>query len=120
MSVSIVTNAEGRQKIHGMILKNDEYIFIKEAKLETRYNDHYYQDAFKIWVKDVNGDEYDVEAKVVSLIPLRNRRQTPEGDWLMTRITEGMTEYRCNGMVGFGMSEYLDQIIDELPVGRDC
>jgi hypothetical protein len=27
-----------------------------------------------------------------------------------------MTEYRCNGMVGYGLSEYLDQIVDGKPV----
>jgi hypothetical protein len=53
---------------------------------------------------------------VISLIPLRNRRKAPDGTDLNTRITEGMTEYRCNGMTGLGMSEYLDQIVDDKPV----
>ena len=35
---------------------------------------------------------------------------------LLTRITEGMTEYRCDGKVGYGLSEYLDQIVDGKPV----
>jgi hypothetical protein len=28
-----------------------------------------------------------------------------------------MTEWRCNGKVGYGLSEYLDQIVDGQPVG---
>ena len=44
--------------------------------------------------------------------------EAPEGVELQTRITEGMTEYRCNGRVGYGMSEYLDQIVDGQPSGR--
>jgi hypothetical protein len=28
-----------------------------------------------------------------------------------------MTEYRCDGKVGLGMSEYLDQIVDGRPIG---
>jgi hypothetical protein len=28
-----------------------------------------------------------------------------------------MTEWRCDGKVGFGLSEYLDQMIDGQPVG---
>ena len=32
-----------------------------------------------------------------------------------TRITEGMTEYRCGDLVGYGLSEYLDQIVDGRP-----
>jgi hypothetical protein len=27
-----------------------------------------------------------------------------------------MPEYRCNGQVGYGLSEYLDQIVDGKPV----
>jgi hypothetical protein len=53
------------------------------------------------------------------MIPLRNRRKTADGTELVTRITEGMTEYRCNGKVGYGLSEYLDQIIDGRPSGAD-
>ena len=52
---------------------------------------------------------------MLNLIPLRNRRTTPEGEQLVTRISEGMTEWSCNGMTGYGLSEYLDQIIDAAP-----
>ena len=57
---------------------------------------------------------------MLSLIPLRNRRHDPDGDMLMTRISEGMTEWRCDGRVGYGLSEYLDQIVDGQPVGGDA
>jgi hypothetical protein len=63
----------------------------------------------KVWAR-TDEREYNVEGKVMSLIPLRNRRQTPDGQMLMTRITEGMTEFTCDGQVGYGLSEYLDQI----------
>jgi len=36
---------------------------------------------------------------------------------LMTRITEGMTTWKHGDLVGSGLSEYLDQIIDGAPVG---
>ena len=54
---------------------------------------------------------------MLSLIPLRNRREDPNGIMLNTRFAEGMTEYTYNGQTGYGMSEYLDQIIDGKPVG---
>ena len=54
---------------------------------------------------------------MLKLIPLRNRRTTPDGEQLVTRISEGMTEWRCDGTVGYGLSEYLDQIVDGKPVG---
>jgi len=63
--------------------------------------------------------EWKVTGKVLSLIPLRNRRPDPEsGDMLVTRISEGMTEWTMeDGRTGYGLSEYLDQIIDGSPVG---
>jgi hypothetical protein len=55
---------------------------------------------------------------VLDLIPLRNRRNDPEGNTLVTRISEGMTRWTMDdGRVGYGLSEYLDQIIDGQPVG---
>ena len=37
---------------------------------------------------------------------------------LVTRISEGLTEWTLDdGRVGYGLSEYLDQIIDGQPVG---
>jgi hypothetical protein len=57
--------------------------------------------------------------RVLSLIPLRNRRHTPEGELLVTRISEGMTEWTMDdGRVGYGLSEYLDQLVDGQPVGQ--
>ena len=59
-----------------------------------------------------------VRGSVLNLIPLRNRRTDPEGTELVTRISEGLTEWTLDdGRVGYGLSEYLDQIIDGAPVG---
>ncbi len=63
--------------------------------------------------------EWKVTGEVLDLIPLRNRRPDPDtGDMLVTRISEGMTEWTLDdGREGYGLSEYLDQIIDGSPVG---
>jgi hypothetical protein len=56
---------------------------------------------------------WTVTGRVLNLIPLRNRR---EG--LVTRISEGLTEWTLeDGRIGYGLSEYLDQIVDGHPVG---
>ena len=52
-----------------------------------------------------NGGSVVLEGAVKGFIPLRNRRQG-----LVTHIGEGMTEYRCEGHTGLGISEYLDQV----------
>jgi hypothetical protein len=62
--------------------------------------------------------EWKVTGKVIDLIPLRNRRPDPDGNVLVTRISEGMTEWTLSdGRTGYGLSEYLDQIVDGRPVG---
>ena len=78
---------------------------------------HAQYDWLRAKVKMQSGERYEVTGKVLSLIPLRNRRKTPDGKELNTRITEGMTEYKCNGLTGYGLSEYLDQIVDGTQTG---
>jgi hypothetical protein len=51
---------------------------------------------------------------------LRNRRRDPQDNELVTRISEGLTRWTLeDGRVGYGLSEYLDQIIEGAPVGLD-
>ncbi len=57
--------------------------------------------------------EWHVAGRVLNLIPLRHRREGRT-----TRICEGLTEWELeDGRLGYGLSEYLDQIIDGRPVG---
>ena len=53
-----------------------------------------------------SGEKLDVTGKVMGFIPLRNRR-----DGMTTHVGEGMTEFRCGDAVGYGLSEYLDQVV---------
>ncbi len=64
---------------------------------------------------------WSITGDVRSMVPLRNRRQSPEGEWLTTRIGEGLTQWTVEGVegTGWGLSEYLDQIIDDRPVGLE-
>lgn len=117
MNVSIVQMASGRQHIWGMVLKNGRYHLLEHATLDTVYDADGASSTLKIKAR-TDEAEYHVEGKVLSLIPLRNRRQKDNGEWMNTRITEGFTEFRCNGKVGYGMAEYLDQIVDGVPVGN--
>ena len=113
---SIVHQSEDSERRGGIVLKDGKYEIVKDCKIETEYDDDHFQKTFTAWAETDEG-EYEVEGKVISLIPLRNRRNTPEGDSLVTRITEGMTQYTYKGIVGYGMSEYLDQVIDGKPIG---
>jgi hypothetical protein len=84
-------------------------------KIETTWvgDEHYHAEIDATLT--AGNDEWRVHGKVLSLIPLRNRR---EGQ--VTRISEALTEWTTHdGRVGYGLSEYLDQIIDGKPVGID-
>ncbi|MER5538872.1 DUF7064 domain-containing protein [Streptomyces mirabilis] len=64
--------------------------------------------------------EWPVTGRVLNRIPLRNRRRDADGDVLGTRITEGLTRWETSdGRTGYGMSEYLDQMIDGRPVAQN-
>jgi hypothetical protein len=61
---------------------------------------------------------FTVTGEVLGLVPLRNRRNGPDGDELVTRISEGLTRWTLDdGRTGYGLSEYLDQIVEGSPVG---
>lgn len=119
--ITVAGDRQGKLKAAGMMFVDGRYDEIKHATIETKWvGDDIYHEVMVAKVKTDKGDEFTIEGKVMTMIPLRNRRKDPEGNELMTRISEGMTEYRCNGKVGYGLSEYLDQIIDNRPVGADA
>jgi hypothetical protein len=115
MMLSIV-DAGGSPRRSGMVLDNGEYKMIRDCRIESDYDADDYQTAMRCWAR-TDDAEYEVTGEVISMIPLRNRRKTDDGEQLHTRITEAMTRYECNGRKGMGMSEYLDQIVDGRAVG---
>ncbi len=100
----------------GMVFTPDGMQEIEGGEIDTDWDEHGYQKSLRFKTRAA-GVDYEVEGRVASLIPLRNRRQLPDGTWLQTRITEGLTCYTCNGVAAIGMSEYLDQIVDGRPSG---
>jgi hypothetical protein len=115
--VSVVTARDGTERIGGMILRDGEYEHIRDAAISTSWTDgDMYHQTLRA-TATTKQDTYEIEGKVLNLIPLRNRRTTPEGEKLVTRISEGLTEWTMRKRTGFGLSEYLDQIIDDKPVG---
>jgi hypothetical protein len=102
----------------GFVWEGDQLHLCNDFQLDTQWtgDDSYHQ---QIAATLRSGDrEWKVNGRVMSLIPLRNRRPDPDGNMLVTRISEGMTQWTmADGRVGYGLSEYLDQIIDGSPVG---
>jgi hypothetical protein len=117
MMISLIDDGE-RTRTSGMVLRDRAYVPIRSAEITSEWDADGCQTSLRA-VARTDERTYEVTGKVLSLIPLRNRRTAPDGSELHTRITEGMTEYRCDGRVGYGLSEYLDQVVDGRPVGPD-
>jgi hypothetical protein len=118
LMISLIGSEDGAVRRGGMVLRHGEYVTINEARVESEWDENWYQTRLRAWAK-TDEREYVVEGRVISMIPLRNRRKREDGSDLVTRITEGMTEYTCDGKTGYGLSEYLDQIVDGKPLGPD-
>ena len=86
--------------------RGEPNVDVKRVELETDFsgaqNTH---QQLRVRLHAESGETFDVEGRVVSLVPCRNRRE----GWV-TRISEGMTEWRCGEHRGYGMSEYLDHL----------
>jgi hypothetical protein len=113
-----VSGSEGsdEKRAHGFLYDEQRHgkgnwVPIKDLVLTSDYDSEWYPTKNRA-VVTTDDHVYEVEGDVWSNIPLRNRR---EG--MVTRITEGMTLWRCEGREGAGLSEYLDQIVDGTPVG---
>lgn len=118
MMISLIGTADGELRASGMVLRRGEYVMIDDVRIESKWDENWYQTEFRAWAK-TKEREYEVQGKVISMIPLRNRRMGSDGVELVTRITEGMTEYTCDGLTGYGLSEYLDQVVDGKPTAPD-
>jgi hypothetical protein len=117
MMLSVIDRGEGKSpSAGGMVLVGDEYHKVLDCRVDADWNDAGEQTTMRCWVKTAER-EYELTGEVLSMIPLRNRRTTPEGNELRTRITEAMTKYECDGQTGIGMSEFLDQVVDGWPIG---
>ena len=112
----MISRSEGGQAVRGLHFSNGEVREFEGGELTSQWDGRGCVRSLDFRTA-VDGSDYEIHGHVRSLIPLRNRRKAPDGRMLTTRITEGMTEYTCNGERALGMAEYLDQIVDGQPVG---
>ncbi len=105
----------------GFVWEDGQVHYCDDFEIDTAWEgeEHYHQEISATLRSSGSDREWQVTGRVKNLIPLRNRR---EGR--ITRISEGLTEWTLRApdgkgdeRVGFGLSEYLDQIEDGLPVG---
>lgn len=113
---TVMSKEPGQHGVTGLFFSNGTSTHFDQGEIASEWDEHGYVRSLDFRTH-VNGKDYEIHGDVLSLIPLRNRREMPDGTMLTTRITEGMTEYTCNGQKALGMAEYLDQIVDGKPIG---
>jgi len=121
---SRVAKKDGPGSRGGFVWENGTIHLCDDVEITTvtRGDDQYHDQIEGVLRSSRSDREWEFSGRSLSLIPLRNRRQAPDGEWLQTRISEAYTEWTIRsgefeGRTGYGMSEYLDQIIDGAPVG---
>ncbi|MEM8902992.1 MAG: hypothetical protein AAGA17_11060 [Actinomycetota bacterium] len=115
---SRVAKRDGPGTRGGFVWDGERLRLIEDVRIATTYDDERYHSQVEATLTARDGQAWSARGEVLRLLPLRNRRTTPEGEQLLTRISEGMTRWELpDGRVGYGLSEYLDQIIDDQPVG---
>jgi hypothetical protein len=104
LGLIITTNGDGKGR--GLFQKGQSLEKIEAASIKTEFDsDSGFHKSLEAEMQLENGQIRRLSGKVISYIPLRNRRSGAN-----TRIGEGMTEYRLDDeLVGYGLSEYLDQ-----------
>jgi hypothetical protein len=104
--VSEVSPTEESRIQTGVIVRGESLERMTSVDIQTEFQpDTPYHRRITADLGLENGGRLALEGDVKGFIPLRNRRAG-----MVTHIGEGMTEYRCEGRVGLGISEYLDQI----------
>jgi hypothetical protein len=116
MIATVMAKDDGGHGVTGLLFSDGETHDFSGGEIASQWDENGYVTRLDFRTH-VAGTDYEIHGDVLSLIPLRNRRETPDGRMLTTRITEGMTAYTCNGKPALGMAEYLDQIVDGHPTG---
>jgi hypothetical protein len=103
---SWIATPDGEVLKGGFVHRGHRVSRVKALELDTEWEGaERYHDRIQARLECDDGETLEIAGRVLSLIPLRNRRggQT-------TRISEGMTEWTYRDRVGYGLSEYLDQM----------
>ena len=104
--VSVIQRDAENVRRGGVIVRGDELELITDARVEAEYEENgLFHRRVRAEVETQSGAVLEFLGEVQSFIPLRNRRAG-----LTTYIGEGMTKWRHEDRVGYGLSEFLRQV----------
>lgn len=107
-----IADESGRARRSGVLLMDGRYHEITDFDAITDWTDQRDPGAVRIVVRTETGLTAEIRGEVLSLAPLRNRR-TENGRELLSRIAEGHTRFTWDGVVGYGMTEYIERVAED-------
>lgn len=105
IAAALIVQRDGREVHGGYVYRaGSPPVALERVEVETRADsEHGLHRELTATLHPAGAAPERVEGRVLSMVPLRNRRAG-----VTTRIAEGLTEWRWNGSLGYGWSEYLD------------
>jgi hypothetical protein len=91
---------------------------IERIDLETIWDEECYPAEIVARITSAAG-HHELRGTIVSDAPLRNRRKHPDGTETVSRIVESLTQWTFQGRNAWGLSEYLDTMVDGMPAGME-
>lgn len=110
-----ITDKAGRTRREGVLLVDGQYEDILDMDLFTDWTDSQDPAFVRIGVRTANRKAI-ITGEILTLAPLRNRRRAGD-EILVSRIAEGYTRFRWEGQEGYGMSEYIERLENDVLAG---
>jgi hypothetical protein len=110
-----IANRDGQVRRGGVLQIDDRYEEITDLDIFNEWNDAKDPKSFLLTVRTAQRSAV-IRGRILNCAPLRNRRE--EGGVLLeSRIAECFTELDWDGRQGFGMTEYVERLVDGVPAG---
>jgi hypothetical protein len=110
-----IANRDGQVRRGGVLQIDDRYEEITDFDIFNEWNDAKDPTSFLLTVRTAQRSAI-IRGRILNCAPLRNRRE--EGGVLLeSRIAECFTELDWDGRQGFGMTEYVERLVDGVPAG---
>ncbi|PTD19975.1 DUF7064 domain-containing protein [Sphingomonas fennica] len=107
-----IADESGRTRRSGVLLVDGAYHEITDFDAITEWDANRDPAAARIVVRTETGLTADIRVEVLSMAPLRNRREEG-GRTLLSRIAEGHSRFTWDGVTGYGMTEYIERVAED-------
>ena len=110
-----IANRDGQVRRGGVLQVDHDYEEIQDLDLFNEWTAARDPVRFVLTVRTARRKAV-IRGEILNCAPLRNRREE-NGEMLESRIAECFTRLEWDGRTGYGMTEYVERLIDGIPAG---